>query len=49
MLNPKNGKMEITKWKYLKVGHIVKIGKNQKAPADIMLISTSDENSNIYK
>ena len=42
MLNTKQGKLESIKWKNLKIGHIVKIEKDQQIPADIMLISTSN-------
>ena len=46
--NPMNHNFEKRKWHEIKLGDIIKVENNQQFPADLLLLSTSDENGISY-
>ena len=46
--NPMNHNFEQRKWHEIKLGDIIKVENNQQFPADLLLLSTSDENGISY-
>ena len=46
--NPMNHQFEKRKWHEIKLGDIIKVENNQQFPADLLLLSTSDENGISY-
>ncbi|KAL9246234.1 hypothetical protein vseg_019796 [Gypsophila vaccaria] len=43
-----NGVFEVTEWRYLKVGDVVKVEKDEFFPADILLLASSYEDAVCY-
>ncbi|KAH9607053.1 hypothetical protein KSS87_013828 [Heliosperma pusillum] len=43
-----NGVFEVSEWRYLKVGDVVKVEKNEFFPADIILLASSFEDAVCY-
>ena len=39
---------EMSQWKYLTVGSIIKVTKNEILPADVVVITSSNENGFCY-
>ena len=46
--NSNNKKFEKKQWRDIKLGDIIKVENNQQFPADLLLLSTSDENGISY-
>lgn len=48
MANPKTGEFELRIWKYIKIGEIVKIKKDEFFPADLILLKSTGPNGVCY-